>query len=56
MDVFENIGDEEAMRLISSLIEAGMSEEDAFTEAYSVECNKDDDCEDGFYGVCDYEK
>ena len=40
--IFENLGEEEAMKLYNELIEEGYSEDDAFSEVYSIECNLDD--------------
>lgn len=43
MNVFENLGEEKACQLIGELIAKGMSEDDAFDEVYSIECNMDED-------------
>ena len=49
--VFKNIGEDEAKARYDKLIAEGMSEDDAYTEVYSQECNKDDDSSDGAYFV-----
>lgn len=41
MSVFENLGDEKAKKLYDKFRAEGMSEDDAFNEVYSVECNLD---------------
>ena len=43
MDVFKNLSEEQAKELYERFIASGMSEDDAFTEVYSVECLMDDD-------------
>lgn len=43
MNVFENITDEKAKTMYDNLIEQGYSDDEAFTEVYSVECNMDDE-------------
>lgn len=43
-DVWKNLGEEEAIRRINDLVEAkGYTEEQAFTEVYSIECALDDE-------------
>lgn len=43
-DVWQNLGEEEAVRRINDLVIAkGYTEEDAFTEVYSMECMLDDE-------------
>ena len=49
--MFENIGEDEAKARYDKLIAEGMSKDDAFTEIYSQECNKDDDSSDGAYFI-----
>lgn len=48
MTIFENLGEEKAKDLYAEFIAKGMSEDDAFTELYSIECNldKEDESED----------
>lgn len=41
MDVFKNLGEEKAGEMFDELIAKGYSEDDAFTEIYSIECNMD---------------
>lgn len=41
MAVFENLGEEKAKELFESFKAEGMSDDDAFTELYSIECNLD---------------
>lgn len=41
MSVFENLGEEKAIEMFDELIEKGYSEDDAFSEVYSIECNMD---------------
>jgi hypothetical protein len=41
MNVFENLKDEKAKELYNKFIAEGMSEDDAFNEVYSIECNMD---------------
>lgn len=43
MDVFKNLNEEQAKELYERFIASGMSEDDAFTEIYSVDCLMDDD-------------
>ena len=45
MSVFKNLGEDLATKLYNDFLDKGMSEEDAFNEVYSIECNMDDDCE-----------
>lgn len=40
--VFKNLGEAKAKKLYDELIKQGMSEDDAFTEVYAVECGLDD--------------
>ena len=43
-DVWKNLGEEEAARRINDLVMAkGYTEEEAFTEVYSIECGLDDE-------------
>lgn len=39
--VFENLGEERAAELYDRFLADGMSEDDAFNEVYSIECNMD---------------
>ena len=41
MEVFENLGEEKAKELFENFKAEGMSDDDAFTEVYSIECNLD---------------
>ena len=43
MDIFKNLGEEKAGKMIGELIAKGYSEDDAFTEVYSIECNMDEE-------------
>ena len=43
MSVFRNLGEEKAKELYDKFIAEGMSEDDAFNEVYSIECNMDED-------------
>lgn len=43
MKIFKNLGEEKASKLWFELINKGMSEDDAFTEVYSIECNMDNE-------------
>lgn len=43
MSVFENLGEKKAQEMINELIAKGYSEDDVFTEIYSIECNIDID-------------
>lgn len=43
MKVFENLGEEKAKKLYDEFIANGMSENEAFDEVYSIECNLDDE-------------
>ena len=46
-DIWQNLGEEEAIRRINDLVIAkGYTEEEAFTEVYSIECGLDDDDEE----------
>lgn len=43
-DVWKNLGEDEARRRINDLVEAkGYTEEQAFTEVYSMECALDEE-------------
>ena len=44
--VFVNLSEEKAMEMFDELIAKGYSEDDAFTEVYSIECNMDEDDEE----------
>ena len=46
MSVFENLGEEKAKEMYDKLIAQGYSEDDAFTEVYSIECNMDNEDEE----------
>ena len=39
--VFKNLGEESAKKIYDELISKGYSEDDAFAEVYSKECNMD---------------
>lgn len=42
--IWKNLGEEEAKKRIESLMKTkGYTEEEAFTEIYSIECNLDDE-------------
>lgn len=41
MSVFVNLSEEKAKEMVDDLISKGYSEDDAFTEVYSIECNMD---------------
>lgn len=43
MNVFENLGEEKAMELYNEFLAKGMSEDEAFGEVYSIECNMDEE-------------
>lgn len=43
MTIFINLGEEKAKKMIDELILIGYSEDDAFTEVYSIECSMDED-------------
>jgi hypothetical protein len=43
MNVFENLGEERAMELYNEFLAKGMSEDEAFEEVYSIECNMDEE-------------
>lgn len=43
MNVFENLEQEKAKELYDGFIAEGMSEDEAFDEVYSIECNMDED-------------
>lgn len=40
--VFENLSEDYVEAKLKEYTEQGMSEDDAFTELYSMECNEDD--------------
>lgn len=42
MNIFENLGEEKAKEMINELVAKGYSEDEAFTEIYSIECNMDE--------------
>ena len=42
-DVFVNLREERAIELYNELINKGYSEDDIFTEIYSIECNLDEE-------------
>lgn len=42
MNIFENLGEEKAKEMIDELVAKGYSEDEAFTEIYSIECNMDE--------------
>lgn len=44
-EVFQHLGEEEVDKYMKQFMDRGMSEEDAFTETYSIDCNMDDDDE-----------
>lgn len=41
--VFKNLSEEKAKKLYDEFIAKGLSEDDAFTEVYSIECNMDEE-------------
>ncbi len=41
MRVFKNLGEEKAKELYNEFVAKGMSEDEAFDEVYSIECNMD---------------
>ena len=41
--VFKHLGEEKAMKLYNEFLAKGMSEDDAFNEVYSIECNMDNE-------------
>lgn len=41
MNVFENLGEEKAKEMVDEMITKGYSEDEAFNEVYSIECNMD---------------
>ena len=43
MSVFVNLGEEKATEMINELVAKGYSEDDAFTEVYSIECSMDEE-------------
>ena len=43
MNVFENLGERKAKEMVDELIAKGYSEDDAFTEVYSIECSMDNE-------------
>lgn len=42
-EVFQYLTDEEVNEYMEKFIAQGMSEDDAFTETYSIECNMDEE-------------
>ena len=55
MDVFTNLGEEKAKKLFEEFKATGMSDEDAWDEVYSIECNYDDEnYEFDWDGCCPY--
>lgn len=42
-NVWKNLGEEKATELYNEYRANGYSEDDAFTEVYSIECNLDED-------------
>lgn len=46
MSVFENLGEAKAKELYGKFRAEGMSEDEAFSEVYSVECNLDHEGEE----------
>ena len=42
MNVFTNLTEEAVQELYNKFISQGYSEDDAFTEVYSMECNQDE--------------
>lgn len=43
MDVFMHLSDREVKELMDKYMSDGMSEEDAFTEVCSIDCNMDEE-------------
>lgn len=43
MNVFENMTEEQAAVKYNDLIAQGYTEDEAFTELYSIECNMDEE-------------
>ena len=43
MNVFENLGEEKAEKMMKDLIAKGYSKDEAFDEVYSIECNMDEE-------------
>jgi len=41
--VFEHLSEEKAKSLYNDYIKKGFSEDDAFNEVYSIDCNMDND-------------
>ena len=41
--VFENLSEEKAIEMIKEFIKNGLSEDDAYMEVYSIECNLDNE-------------
>lgn len=41
MEIFENLGEEKAKELFKHFKAKGMSDDDAYNELYSIECNLD---------------
>lgn len=42
-EVFQHLTDEEVNEYMEKFIAQGMSEDDAFTEVYSIDCNMDEE-------------
>lgn len=43
MDVFKNLGEDKAEKMVNELIASGYPQDEAFTEIYSIECNMDEE-------------
>ena len=41
--VFKNLGEEKAMEIMKDFVSKGLSEDDAYMEVYSIECNLDNE-------------
>lgn len=41
--IFENLGEETASKLYNEFKAQGLSDEEAFSEVYSIECNMDNE-------------
>ena len=48
MNVFRNLGEEKAKELYDKFVAEGMSEDDAYNEVYSIECNMDEDLDEDY--------
>ena len=42
-EVFQHLTDEQVNEYMEKFITQGMSEDDAFTEVYSIDCNMDEE-------------